>query len=376
MKRTRTRRGKQRTSGARRDTRAGRERRRGADRRDSGTTPDPLEQVHRSTGNQAVGTTVQRQADEGDGNGEFETDVSERAAVSAVTRALRNRGFTPAPGLTLDDYVRTDVSRASRGETETGTREAFVRVGPDGNLLPGPAYVAREREAGNVEPGTLQGATRFLNFEMFQYPDGQHDVAMKLTNVESGVITNQRMGEGGALNTGLTDAIDDAWEQFDVEFGQPTDGRIPEGQRTSTGTGGSGGSDAPGGQQSSPEVGGPPGRSASGERGPPFGTGLSSPAGAGLGSARSDGGADGSTYTVEAGDTLWDIAEREYGDARMWGLVYEANRRSEENPEGIVDPDLIHPGQELTLPPQSAAESFDPGGYTPPPSTGVGKGPF
>ena len=35
-----------------------------------GTTPDPLEQVHRSTGNQAVGTTVQRQADEGDGNGE------------------------------------------------------------------------------------------------------------------------------------------------------------------------------------------------------------------------------------------------------------------------------------------------------------------
>jgi hypothetical protein len=90
---------------------------------------------------------------------------------------------------------------------------------------------------------------------------------MKLTNVESGVITNQRMGEGGALNTGLTDAIDDAWEQSDVEFGQPTDGRIPEGQRTSTGTGGSGGSDAPGGQQSSPEVGGPPGRSASGERG-------------------------------------------------------------------------------------------------------------
>jgi len=60
----------------------------------------------------------------------------------------------------------------------------------------------------------------------------------------------------------------------------------------------------------------------------------------------------------------------------VWGPVYEANRRSEENPEGIVDPDLIHPGQELTLPPRSAAESFDPGGYTPPPSTGVGKGPF
>jgi hypothetical protein len=43
---------------------------------------------------------------------------------------------------------------------------------------------------------------------------------MKLTNVESGVITNQRMGEGGALNTGLTDAIDDVWEQSDVEFGR------------------------------------------------------------------------------------------------------------------------------------------------------------
>jgi hypothetical protein len=67
-------------------------------------------QLTAATGNQAVGTTVQRQADEGDGNGEFETDVSERAAVSAVTRALRNRGFTPAPGLTLDDYVRGNTT--------------------------------------------------------------------------------------------------------------------------------------------------------------------------------------------------------------------------------------------------------------------------
>jgi nucleoid-associated protein YgaU len=50
------------------------------------------------------------------------------------------------------------------------------------------------------------------------------------------------------------------------------------------------------------------------------------------------------TYTVVAGDSLSKIAKREFGDANKWHAIYDANR------DKIKDPDLIHPGQVLTLP--------------------------
>ena len=54
--------------------------------------------------------------------------------------------------------------------------------------------------------------------------------------------------------------------------------------------------------------------------------------------------AGGRTYTVVAGDSLSKIAKREYGDASKWPAIYEANR------DQIKNPDLIQPGQVLTLP--------------------------
>ncbi len=53
------------------------------------------------------------------------------------------------------------------------------------------------------------------------------------------------------------------------------------------------------------------------------------------------------SYTVVAGDSLSKIAKREYGDATKWRAIFEANK------DKIKDPDLIHPGQVLTLPPQA-----------------------
>ena len=48
------------------------------------------------------------------------------------------------------------------------------------------------------------------------------------------------------------------------------------------------------------------------------------------------------TYTVVAGDTLWAISERFYGDGSRYQRIAEAS--------GVANPDLIHPGQVLTIP--------------------------
>lgn len=48
------------------------------------------------------------------------------------------------------------------------------------------------------------------------------------------------------------------------------------------------------------------------------------------------------TYTVVPGDTLWAIAEKFYGDGSKYPQIAEAS--------GVPNPDLIHPGQVLTIP--------------------------
>lgn len=50
------------------------------------------------------------------------------------------------------------------------------------------------------------------------------------------------------------------------------------------------------------------------------------------------------TYTVKSGDSLSKIAKRIYGDPDKWHRIYEANR------DKIKNPDLIHPGQQFTIP--------------------------
>jgi nucleoid-associated protein YgaU len=61
--------------------------------------------------------------------------------------------------------------------------------------------------------------------------------------------------------------------------------------------------------------------------------------------------AHGAKYTVRKGDTLSAIAQREYGDANAWRRIYDANR------DQIDNPDLIQPGQELTLPAKDGGAS-------------------
>lgn len=48
------------------------------------------------------------------------------------------------------------------------------------------------------------------------------------------------------------------------------------------------------------------------------------------------------TYTVVAGDDLWNIAIKEYADGYKWTTIAQTNN--------LVNPNLIHPGNILTLP--------------------------
>lgn len=50
------------------------------------------------------------------------------------------------------------------------------------------------------------------------------------------------------------------------------------------------------------------------------------------------------TYTVEAGDYLWKIAEKTLGDGEKWTVIYEANQ------ELIADPSKLWNGQQLQIP--------------------------
>lgn len=51
---------------------------------------------------------------------------------------------------------------------------------------------------------------------------------------------------------------------------------------------------------------------------------------------------EGDSYTVQKGDSLWDIAVRAYGDGFKWAEITKANE--------LANPNLIHAGNVLKLP--------------------------
>ena len=48
------------------------------------------------------------------------------------------------------------------------------------------------------------------------------------------------------------------------------------------------------------------------------------------------------TYTIQKGDTLWSIAQREYGDGQKWKAISQATPS--------LDPKKLMVGQQITLP--------------------------
>lgn len=54
--------------------------------------------------------------------------------------------------------------------------------------------------------------------------------------------------------------------------------------------------------------------------------------------------ASATSYTVVSGDCLWNIAKHFYGDGNKYSIIYNANSSI------IANPNLIYPGQVLTIP--------------------------
>jgi len=50
-------------------------------------------------------------------------------------------------------------------------------------------------------------------------------------------------------------------------------------------------------------------------------------------------------HVVQKGESLSEIAQKYYEDAKQWKLIHQANQ------DKIKNPDIIHPGQELFIPP-------------------------
>ena len=70
-------------------------------------------------------------------------------------------------------------------------------------------------------------------------------------------------------------------------------------------------------------------------------------------------------HKVQEGETLWSIAEKEYGDGKLWPKIWDANK------DKVSNAQALQPGTELVIPPPEGAQPEPapaPEGVTPPPA--------
>lgn len=128
------------------------------------------------------------------GGEELTADISGERARGAVAEALESREIEPPAGtdLSLEDYVMTDVGKSTRYGSD-GHREAMVRVGPDGNILPPESEIPPANTCGGQ---TLQQSSSWLAVNLYQLPnqaEGKYAVQSKMVDVRTSRITQAKI---------------------------------------------------------------------------------------------------------------------------------------------------------------------------------------
>lgn len=169
-------------------------------------------------------------------------------------------------------------------DTERGTREVLVALGRRYNPIPSPEWMQKQIDSGNVEEHSLEGADYWLVVKVWHLGAGTHMAQADLLEVETGRIVRSATAERGEGRAGLRDAVSDAISDLGLRFSPATDGRVDRETRRGV-------------------------------------------------------------RRVKEGDSLWAIAEAEYGDGGKWRKIYRAN-------EKLIgpDPDQLEAGQVLTIP--------------------------
>lgn len=156
-------------------------------------------------------------------------------ATDATVAALAERGIEPprGSGLSLEDYVRTDTRTGDIDSTWDGdhfdvTKElewrAFVRVGPNGDILPKHSELP---EVDPCEPGTLQKSTTWLKIKFHHVDPGEWDVVVQRIEVATGSILESNYAGWNEFNPDLEPVTESAVGEVEW-LGGATDGTVPE----------------------------------------------------------------------------------------------------------------------------------------------------
>ncbi|HET7274138.1 MAG TPA: PKD domain-containing protein [Longimicrobiaceae bacterium] len=138
-------------------------------------------------------------------------------AMEALKVVMRQRGLTPSPesGLTLDDYVHTNVTDGSDG----GIRNVNLWLDTDGNIVPDPEWQEFHPTYCKQRARFMEGAVRLLNFKVIRIGPGEYSVFAQDMAVDTRIIDEQREG----ISSGVLDALASAWAQMGTSVGAPTD---------------------------------------------------------------------------------------------------------------------------------------------------------
>jgi hypothetical protein len=310
-------------------------------------------------------------------------DVSLSSARDAVIAVLRAKGIEPPEGETLDDYLKVDVAYSDR--SKGWTTSVNIYLGPGNQPVPKYEYDEEEMAKKQIEMGygtTVMDvvaaggervpASKRIEFEVHQYPDGTHDVMTRVVDAGSEMIRKRASAEGTRRGgPQLESVVRTGFDNLGIDVGQPMSEREPEATSESPETGGA--DESPGdtdGAEASSEA-----ETQQPESTPDAPDEQETTSGEELGED------EGRTeHEVESGEKLWGIAEQYYGNGRKWPVIYRANKEAlaelpENEGQDKPDPDLIKPGMELHIPPVSKAKAFRRNQYTPPASYGTGEGP-